>query len=224
MNVLVACEFSGIVRDAFIARGHHAWSCDLLPSEGKPIHAEKPGNDFPRQFHHRCDVRELFFGPVAHSMRLEGQGLTWDLMIAFPPCTFLCNSGVRWLYRGGRGTIPNPDRWISMREAALFYKMLWELPVERIALENPIMHGHAQKIIGVTREDFQIVQPHDFGHGETKATTLRLKNLPPLQATKKVKGREARVHRMSPGPNRWKERSRTLPGFAAAMADQWGIL
>jgi hypothetical protein len=191
MRVLVACEFSGIVRDAFIAAGHDAVSCDLLPSERPGPHVQ--GNAL-----------------------IEAYRGTWDLMIAHPPCTYLANSGVRWLY-GGKGTVRDPERWSRMEDAAAFFEALLEAPIPRVAVENPIMHRHA----GLPKPS-QIVQPWQFGHPETKATGLWLRNLPPLTPTNIVPGREPRVHHASPGPDRWKERSRTLPGIAAAMAEQWG--
>ena len=197
MNVLIACEFSGIVRDAFTARGHSAMSVDILPSE-------KPGA------HYQGDIEEFF-----HSL-LPG---TFDLMIAHPPCTFLANSGVRWLYEDEER---NEDRWWEMEQSAKFFRRLLELPIPRIAVENPVMHGHAKAIVG--RGPDQCIQPWQFGHGETKRTCFWLKNLPPLEPTNIVAGREPRVHHASPGPDRWKERSRTLTGIAEAMADQWGSL
>jgi hypothetical protein len=191
MRVLIACEFSGIVRDAFTAAGHDAWSWDLLPTE-------RPGK------HVTGDV-EAALNP--------GE---WDLMIAHPPCTYLANSGVRWLY-GGKGTIRDEERWALMEESAAFFRLLLEAPIPRIAVENPIMHSHA----GIRKPD-QLIQPWQFGHGETKATGLWLKRLPPLVPTHIVTERRPRVHHASPGPDRWKERSRTLEGIAAAMAAQWG--
>lgn len=185
MRVLVACEFSGIVRDAFRSQGHDAMSCDLLPSE-------RPG---PHLLIDAIDAAYL--------------GGPWDLMIAHPPCTFLAVSGARWM--AGRPT---------ETEAALeFVRALLAAPIPRIALENPV-----SIISSRIRKPDQIIQPWQFGHGETKATCLWLKNLPPLGPTAIVEGREARVHRMPPGPDRWRERSRTLPGIARAMADQWGEL
>jgi hypothetical protein len=145
----------------------------------------------------------------------------WDLMIAHPPCTFLCNSGARWLY-GGKGTVRNEARWQSMIDGALFFLGLLEADVPRIAVENPVMHGHAKTIIG--RGPDQIIQPWMFGHGEKKGTGLWLKNLPLLKPTNVVSGRVPRVHFAAPGPNRWKERSITLTGIADAMAEQWGSL
>ena len=182
MRVLIACEFSGIVRDAFIARGHSAWSCDLLATE-------KPGP------HYQCDVRELLYGQP------------WDLLIAFPPCTHLAVSGARWF----------KEKVLQQDEALEFVRRFLYAPVPRIALENPI--GIISSRI---RKPDQIVQPWQFGHDETKATCLWLKNLPLLKPTKIVAGRYARVHRMPPGPDRWKNRSRTYQGIADAMADQWG--
>lgn len=193
MRVLVACEFSGIVRNAFIRRGHDAWSCDLLPSE-----QEGP--------HYQGSVFDLIYGPE------EYLGKSWDLMIAHWPCTRLCNSGVRWL--AGR------NLWGEMRESAQNFRRLLTADIPRICVENPIPHKYALEIIG--RKYDQIIQPWQFGHGETKATCLWLKNLP-LKPTNIVKGRAARVHRESPGPERWKNRSRTLTGIAEAMADQWGL-
>jgi site-specific DNA-cytosine methylase len=182
MRVLVACEFSGVVRQAFEAAGHGAWSCDLLPSEIKT------------PFHYQCDVRLVM-----------GKG--WDLMIAHPPCTHLAVSGARW-FKGKEK---------EQREAIAFVRALLDAPIERIALENPI-----SIISSKIRKPDQIIQPWQFGHGETKATCLWLKNLPPLKSTRIVEGRKPRVHFASPGPDRWKERSRTLSGIAQAMAEQWG--
>ena len=215
MRVLVACEFSGIVRDAFLARGHDAWSCDLLPSEGKPLgqwYADlyPPGHQLHNfQQHHQCDVRELFYGRTAHSMALENQRPTWDLMIAHPPCTHLAVSGARW-FREKLG---------EQQEALEFVRTLMDVPISRVCVENPI-----SIISSRIRKPDQIVQPWMFGHGETKATCLWLKNLPPLLPTNIVEGRSARVHREPPSPDRWKNRSRTLQGIADAMAEQWGAL
>ena len=195
MKILIACEFSGVVRDAFIRMGHCATSCDFLPSEREGSHLQG-------------DVRE-YLAPQ------------WDMMIAFPPCTYLANSGVRWLYgrRGKKIDEVDPERWASMQEAARFFKLLLEAPIPRIALENPIMHCHAREIVGEAPS--QVVQPWQFGHGETKATCFWLRNLPPLRPTNIVKRRSQRVHFESPGPDRWKDRIRTLEGMAEAMATQW---
>ena len=183
MNVLVACDFSGVVRDAFIRAGHAAVSCDLLPSES----SAGP--------HYEGDVFDLF------------ADYEWDLMIAHPPCTHLAVSGARWF----------KDKQQEQAEALDFVRRLLNAPVPRIALENPI-----SIISSRIRKPDQIIQPWQFGHGETKATCLWLKNLPLLTPTNIVDGREARVHRMAPGPDRWRERSRTFPGIAEAMANQWG--
>jgi hypothetical protein len=190
MRVLIACEFSGIVRDAFRAQGHDAWSCDLLPSE-------RPGP------HHVGDVLEF----VRAWPYLRDPLTPWDLMIAHPPCTYLAVSGARWF----------KDRVPEQEAALAFVRALMEAPVHRVALENPI-----SVISSRIRKPDQIIQPWMFGHGETKATCLWLKNLPKLVPTQIVEGRKPRVHHASPGPERWKERSRTLEGVALAMAAQWG--
>lgn len=182
MRVLIACEFSGVMRRAFAARGWDAWSCDLLPAE----------DDSPN--HVQGDV-----------LALLGDG--WDLMIAHPPCTHLAVSGARWFV----------EKREEQAAALAFVRALLDAPIPRIALENPI-----SIISSRIRKPDQIIQPWQFGHGETKATCLWLKNLPRLIPTNIVSGREARVHRMPPGPDRWKERSRTFPGIAEAAADQWG--
>lgn len=186
MKVLVACEYSGRVRQAFRARGHDAWSCDLLPAED--------GSGF----HVRRDVLTLL---------KEWRG--WDLMIAHPPCTHLAVSGARWF----------PEKQASGEQQAAidFFLALARAPIPRIAIENPV-----SIMSSVWREPDQIVQPWQFGHGETKATCLWLKGLPPLVPTNVVAGRVARVHLMPPSEDRWKERSRTYEGIADAMADQWG--
>jgi len=206
MRVLVACEFSGVVRRAFRALGHYVYSVDLLPAEDgadEYMRSEDTG------FHHQGDILE-FLEDTART-----PGLEWDLMIAHPPCTYLCNSGVRWL-------ATDPTRMTKVRHAAEFFKALLDAPIPRIAVENPVMHKYGAEIIG--RRQDQIVQPWWFGHGEVKATGLWLKNLPKLVPTSIVDGRHPRVHRASPGPDRWKERSRTYEGIAAAFADQWGKL
>jgi site-specific DNA-cytosine methylase len=188
VRVLVACEYSGRVREAFRARGHDAWSCDLLPSEdGSPYHQ-----------HYQGDVLSLLRSVPR-----------WDLMIAHPPCTHLSVSGARHFEEkraDGR-----------QQEAIDFFMALTRAPIPRIAIENPVCI-----MSSVWREPDQIIQPWQFGHGETKATCLWLKGLPPLRPTKIVAGREHRVHMMPPGPDRWKERSRTYEGIAEAMAEQWG--
>lgn len=185
MRVLVACEFSGVVRDAFLARGHEAMSCDLLPTE-------RPGP------HYEGDVFDVIDYP-------------WDLMIAFPPCTDLTVSGARWF----------ADKRMTGRQqaGAAFFMRLAKADIPMIAIENPV-----GVMSSLWRKPDQVIQPWQFGHGETKATCLWLKGLPPLKPTKIVEGREGRVWRMPPGPDRWKERSRTYEGIAEAMAEQWGSL
>lgn len=183
MKVLIACEYSGIVRDAFIKSGHEAISCDLLPTE-------KPGP------HYKGDVRELLDYP-------------FDLMIAHPPCTDLAVSGARYF---------ETKRINGSQYAAVsFFMMLANCNIPRICIENPI--GIMSNIY---RKPNQIIQPWQFGHGETKATCLWLKNLPRLSATEIVEGREQRIWKMPPSPDRWKERSKTFTGIAEAMASQWG--
>jgi site-specific DNA-cytosine methylase len=181
MKVLVACEYSGTVRDAFIAAGHDAMSCDLLPTDS-------PGP------HYQGDVMDIL-------------GQCWDLMIAHPPCTHLAVSGARWF----------KDKQTEQAEALDFVRFLMNAPIPRIAIENPI-----SIISSRIRKPDQIIQPWMFGHGETKATCLWLKNLPKLAPTNIVEGREARIHKMPPSADRWKKRSMTFLGIAKAMADQWG--
>jgi site-specific DNA-cytosine methylase len=181
MKILIACEYSGTVREAFSKLGHDAWSCDILETE-------IPGN------HLQCDVRDIL-----------NNG--WDMMIAHPPCTHLAVSGARWF----------KDKKVEQAEALEFVRLLLNAPIEKIALENPI-----SIISSHIRKPDQIIQPWQYGHGETKATCLWLQNLPKLQPTNIVEGREQRIWKMPPGENRWKERSRTFEGIAQAMANQWG--
>ena len=182
MKVLVACEFSGIVREAFSTKGHDAWSCDLLDTE------------IPGQ-HIKDDVRKHLH---------DG----WDLVVAHPPCTYLAVSGARWF----------KERRIEQREAIEFFLLFTDLPdVEMVAIENPVSIMSTRY-----RKPDQIVQPWMFGHGETKSTCLWLKGIPRLTPTDIVDGRNPKVHYESPGPNRWKNRSRTKQGIAQAMAEQWG--
>jgi site-specific DNA-cytosine methylase len=182
MKVLVACEYSATVRDAFRARGHDAWSCDLLECELDPA------------WHIQGDIMQVIDS-------------NWDLMIAHPPCTHLAVSGARWF----------KDKVEEQKQALEFVRYLLEAPIKRIALENPV-----SIISSKIRKPDQVIQPWQYGHGETKATCLWLKGLPLLKPTDIVEGREAKVHKMPPGPNRWKERSRTYQGIADAMALQWG--
>jgi site-specific DNA-cytosine methylase len=181
MKILIACEFSGTVRDAFTKRGHDATSCDLLPGE-------TPGK------HYMGDVLDI----------LEDG---WDMMIAHPPCTHLAVSGARWF----------KDKKAEQAEALYFVERLLSSGIDKIALENPI-----SIISSKIRRPTQIIQPWQYGHGETKATCLWLKNLPILLPTNVVEGREARIHKMPPSVDRWKLRSKTYQGIADAMAAQWG--
>lgn len=208
LRVFIACEFSGVVRRAFNARGHDAWSCDLLPSEDGSNH------------HIIGDARDYLT-------------LGWDLlMVAHPPCTRLCNSGVRWLSE------PPPGRtrealWRELDEGAALFSDFWNAPIERVAIENPVMHRHAKERIRNFAPPAQTVQPWWFGDPAFKATSLYLRGLPPLAPTTKLtppkKGTPehrawSHVHLAAPSPERWKQRSRTFAGFADAMADQWGVL
>ena len=186
LRVLVACEFSQIVTKAFREKGHEAFSCDFLPTEGTP------------DWHIQDDV-------LRH---LDDE---WDMMIAFPPCTYLCNSGVRWLH-----TVSG--RFDAMILASEFFYKLWNSGIEKICIENPIPHKQA-----MLPDYSQIIQPWQFGHGETKATCLWLKGLPKLQPTNIVLGRLGRVPHEPPGKDRWKNRSRTFLGIANAMSSQWSF-
>lgn len=195
MNILIACEESGVVRDAFRRRGHNAWSCDILPTST------------PSDYHYQCDVREVLYQD-------------WDMVIAHPPCTYLTNTGVSWLYK-------KPGRWEQLKEGGEFFKLFLNLKTEYVAVENPIPHKYALEIIG--RKYDQIIQPYQFGHAERKATCLWLKNLPKLQPTKDCKAEmlalpkkeSQRLHYLPPSPQRSVLRSKTFKGIAEAMADQW---
>lgn len=181
MKVLIACEFSGIVREAFKAKGHDAWSCDLLPSE------------IPGQHIQDNVLNHLNDG--------------WDLMIAHPPCTHLAVSGARWF----------KNKKNEQAEAIDFFMSLVDCNINKVCIENPI----GIMSTWYAKPD-QIIQPWMFGHGETKATCLWLRNLPKLKPTNIVEGREQRVFKEPPSPERWKNRSRTYTGIAQAMAEQWG--
>lgn len=186
MRILVACEYSATVRDAFRKMGHDAWSCDILPTDGDP------------DFHIQGDVAEV----------LKEK---WDMIIAFPPCTHLAVSGAKHFAEkraDGR-----------QQQGIDFFMMFVNADCDRIAIENPV-----SIMSTVWRKPDQIIQPWQFGHGETKSTCLWLKNLPALKPTNIVDGREAKVHRCPPGPDRWKIRSKTYQGIADAMAEQWGSL
>lgn len=198
VNVLIACERSGAVRRAFRARGWPAWSCDLEPADdGSPHHIQ--GDAIAAAY-----------------------GENWGLIIAHPECTYLSNSGAKHLYAGMKAENgPNGDRWALMGAAAAFFKAMLNAPASRVAVENPIMLGHPRRLFDIP-EPTQTIQPWQFGHGETKATCLWLRGLPPLVPTNIVEGREQRIWRMGPGPDRKRARSETFAGIADAMAEQWG--
>ena len=202
MKVLVACEYSGRVRQAFRAKGHDAWSCDILPADdGSKYHLQ---------------------GDVSHYLE-HG----WDLLIGHPPCTYMTNAGVCHLHN-------DPSRWVKLDDAARFFCKLWDAPVGKVAIENPIMHGHAKKRLAAPQENglqqAQVIQPWMFGHMEQKATCLWLRGLPKLKPTNNVKAEtdalpaaeRQRLHWLPPSADRWKIRSTTFQGIADAMADQWG--
>ncbi len=192
MRILVACEFSGVVRNAFLAKGHDAYSCDIL-SGREPTHGR----------HVRGDVRKLL-------------GQHWDLVIAHPPCTYLCNSGVRWL-------AGDEERQENLQRGCTFFLACLGANAPKVAVENPIPHKYALRLIGSTYS--QIIQPWWFGHAESKATCLWLKGLPPLEAVQVVKPVHQRVARMPPiaiKGLRSHLRSVTFTGIASAMAEQWG--
>lgn len=190
LRILVACEFSGVVRRAFRAFGHDAWSCDLLPSDDNS------------DYHLQCDVLSVLSD-------------RWDMMIAHPPCTYLTVSGNKWMKPEYAKRFP--DRLEHRKEAYSFFMQLYQCDIAKVAIENPI--GVMSSLF---RKPDQVIQPWMFGHGETKATCLWLKGLDPLRPTHIVAGREQRLHKLPPSPDRWKERSKTFPGIATAMAAQWG--
>ena len=190
MRVLVACEFSQVVVGAFRAKGHEAYSCDILPTEGNP----------------NWHIQDNILNHLSDKA---------DVVIAHTPCTYSCNSGVRWLFNNG---LKVKDRWNKMYEMVNLFNTIYYNPNwKKICMENPIPHKYAE-----LPPYTQIIQPWQFGHGETKATCLWLKNLPKLIPTKIVGGREHRIHKMSPSKNRGHERSRFYTGFAEAMTQQWG--
>lgn len=203
-KVLIACEFSGVVREAFNAyHGIRAISCDILPPEDGRV-----------DYHYQGDVKKIL-----------NDG--WDAMLFFAPCTFLCNSGVKHLYVDGKKKNGiDVERWKNMKEGAEFFNILLNANIPLIAGENPIQHGHARKLI---RKYDQIIQPYQFGHLEQKTTCLWLNGLPELEETNNVYGEmkalpkreQQKVHHMSPSDTRWMERSRTYSGIAQAMAEQW---
>lgn len=213
MNVLIACEYSGIAREAFRAKGHNAWSCDLLPAEDNSPH------------HVQMNVLELIY-PYDDLDILDGQ--YWDLMIAHPPCDYLCSAGLHWNKR-------RPERVAQTEEALRFVKLLLDAPIEKIALENPV--GCISTRI---RPASQYIQPYEYGHDASKKTGLWLKNLPCLVPNpqdyiepriverngKKYKRwanqTDSGQNKLTPSEDRWKERARTYTGIASKMAEQWG--
>jgi hypothetical protein len=202
VRVLIGCEYSARVRDAFRKRGHDAWSCDLEPCEGD------------ERWHFQDDIFAV----------LKATQGSWDLAIFHPDCTYLTNAGVRWLHKAPShpkpGHLYGDARWAAMESAARFFNRLKRCDIPRVALENPIPHGYARALIG----DYdQTIQPHQFGQPFTKRTCLWLRNLNKLKPTKVLPPPYiAEVHHASPGPDRWKARSRTYQGIANAMAAQWG--
>ena len=215
LEVLIACEESGTVREAFRALGHNAWSCDLAPARVET------------NFHIQADIREVL-----------KWGRHWDLLIAHPPCTYLCNSGVRWLTTPAKDpkVLTGEPRRLAMREAGELFADLLTCEIPKIAIENPVIHKYAKQAIkdaliakghhwsaADNLTTFaQSIQPWQFGHGEVKRTCLWLRGLDFLMPTEVVEGRAAVVHRASPGPTRARDRSVTYQGIAAAMAMQWG--
>ena len=206
MKVLIACETSGTVRNAFLDRGHDAWSCDVLPSD-----------DLTNR-HIQDDVLEV--------LKME----SWDmLMVAHPPCTRLCNSGVRWLHKAPPGKTLS-EMWEQLDQGAELFSKLWNADVPRVAIENPVMHKYAKARIKNFEPFTQSVQPYEFADSIdaedniSKRTCLWLRNLPPLIKTGTLTRETARhdIHNASPGKDRWKVRSKFHKGIAQAMADQWG--
>jgi hypothetical protein len=207
-RVLIGCETSGEVRRAFAARGYDAWSCDILPSDDRS------------NKHITGDIREIL-----------NDG--WDLIAVFhPPCTRLCNSGVRWLHTPPPGRTLD-EMWQELDEGAALFSAVWNADCPRVAVENPVMHKYAKERIQNFQPAAQHVQPHWFGEPAFKSTGLYLRGLPPLEKTNPLpvpaKGTPEHrawsfVHMATPGAERWKLRSKTFPGIAAAMAKQWGAL
>lgn len=206
MKVLIACETSGTVRNAFLDRGHDAWSCDVLPSD-----------DLTNR-HIQDDALEV--------LKME----SWDmLMVAHPPCTRLCNSGVRWLHKAPPGKTLS-EMWEQLDQGAELFSKLWNADVPRVAIENPVMHKYAKARIKNFEPFTQSIQPYEFAESIeaedniSKRTCLWLRNLPPLIKTGTLTRETARhdIHNASPGKDRWKVRSKFHKGIAEAMADQWG--
>lgn len=207
-KVLIGCETSGVVRDAFLQAGHDAWSCDVLPA------------DTPTNRHIQDDVRNV--------LAFE----KWDmLMVAHPPCTRLCNSGVRWLHKAPPGRTIN-EMWQELDEGADLFSHVWNVDIPFVAIENPVMHKYAKERIRNYKPFSQSVQPWQFADDDSssdnvkKRTCLWLRGLPNLVPTGKVDGSTARdeIHKAAPGKDRWKIRSRFFEGIANAMADQWGSI
>jgi hypothetical protein len=208
LKILIGCETSGVMRRAFAARGHDVWSCDLLPA------------DDGSNRHITGDVRDYL---------KEG----WDLLaVMHPPCTRLCNSGVRWLHTPPPGRT-HAEMWRELDEGAALFAACWQAPAPRVAIENPVMHKHARERLPTDLPKPQIVQPWWFGEQAFKATGFYLRGLPALTATNRLTPPKAKddpeahkrwsaIHRAPPGPDRWKFRSRTFDGIAEACADQWG--
>jgi hypothetical protein len=220
LKVFIGCEFSGTVRDAFINAGHYAISVDLLPTES-PLGDRHDflcadGQYHSLGTHHVGDVLDVF------TLLHDEHYMEFDIGIFHPPCTYLANSGERWLK-------DNPDRQAKRIDALEFVKKIWSLPIPMKCIENPIGHLSTAWL-----KPTQIVQPFHFGHPEWKSTCLWLDGLPALQATDNVApdatvgggkkpGRiSSRIHRLGPSEDRWKERSKTYTGLAKAMAEQWG--
>ena len=212
MKILIGCETSGTVRNAFLDKGHDTWSCDILPADDQTNR------------HIQDDVRNV--------LRMEA----WDLlMVAHPPCTRLCNSGVRWLHKAPPGKTVE-EMWQELEEGTALFSDLWNADVPRLAVENPIMHKHAKKWIKqfsaspFPEKATQYVQPYEFAKSVdaednvSKLTGLWLKNLPPLVKTGTLTKETARqdIHLAPPSPDRWKFRSKFHVGLADAMAKQWG--
>ena len=208
MKILIGCETSGTVRNAFLDKGHDVWSCDILPADDQTNR------------HIQDDVRNV--------LKMEA----WDLlMVAHPPCTRLCNSGVRWLHKAPPGKTIE-EMWQELDEGTALFSDLWNADVPRIAIENPVMHKYAKARIQNFEPFTQSVQPYEFAESVeaednvTKRTCLWLKNLPKLVKTGSLKKETARddIHKASPGPDRWKVRSKFHKGLAEAMANQWGAV
>ncbi len=205
-KVLIGCETSGIVREAFLEYGHDAWSCDVLPS------------DMQTNRHFQADVRDVM------------RDYEWDMLfVAHPPCTRLCNSGVRWLHKPPPGRCIH-EMWRELDEGAELFSDVWNANIPHVAVENPVMHKYAKERIRNYEPFAQSIQPWEFETLETgednvkKRTCLWLRNLPKLERTGTLDGKTARadVHNAPPSKDRWKIRSRFYHGIALAMANQWG--